>query len=199
MPEVIFTGPGGRLEGRYHQAQQKNAPIAIILHPHPAVRGHDESPDRLSTLLRLRPPSFRCRTLQFPWCRTQSGRLRPWPGRIVRRRRGARLGAVDQSGSAQLLDRRLLVRRLDRHATPDAASGNRRLHLGRATREPLRFLFPRALPVIGAHRVWRQGRGGAAQGCAGPDRQVEDAKRASSSSRSPFPARTISSTARSNR
>ena len=39
MPEVIFTGPAGRLEGRYHQAQQKNAPIAIILHPHPQFGG----------------------------------------------------------------------------------------------------------------------------------------------------------------
>src|SRR5438309_668847 len=29
MPEVIFTGPAGRLEGRYHPAKQKNAPIAI--------------------------------------------------------------------------------------------------------------------------------------------------------------------------
>jgi alpha/beta superfamily hydrolase len=29
MPEVIFTGPGGRIEGRYHPARQKNAPICI--------------------------------------------------------------------------------------------------------------------------------------------------------------------------
>jgi len=36
MPEVIFTGPAGRLEGRYHPAKQKNAPIAMVLHPHPA-------------------------------------------------------------------------------------------------------------------------------------------------------------------
>src|SRR3569623_171831 len=35
MPEVIFTGPAGRLEGRYHPAKQKNATIAMVLHPHP--------------------------------------------------------------------------------------------------------------------------------------------------------------------
>ncbi|MEL6746158.1 MAG: alpha/beta hydrolase, partial [Pseudomonadota bacterium] len=35
MPEVIFTGPEGRLEGRYQPSEDKNAPIAIILHPHP--------------------------------------------------------------------------------------------------------------------------------------------------------------------
>ena len=39
MPEVIFTGPAGRLEGRYHPAKQKNAPIAIVLHPHPQFGG----------------------------------------------------------------------------------------------------------------------------------------------------------------
>src|SRR6201989_1693215 len=39
MPEVIFPGPAGRLEGRYHPAKQKNAPIAMILHPHPQFHG----------------------------------------------------------------------------------------------------------------------------------------------------------------
>ena len=39
MPEVIFTGPAGRIEGRYHPARQKNAPIAIVLHPHSQFGG----------------------------------------------------------------------------------------------------------------------------------------------------------------
>ena len=39
MPEVIFTGPAGRIEGRYHPAKQKNAPIAMVLHPHPQFHG----------------------------------------------------------------------------------------------------------------------------------------------------------------
>jgi len=39
MPEVIFPGPEGRLEGRYHPQKQKDAPIAIILHPHPQFGG----------------------------------------------------------------------------------------------------------------------------------------------------------------
>ncbi|ACS51322.1 MULTISPECIES: alpha/beta hydrolase [Bartonella] len=39
MPEIIFNGPAGRLEGRYQPSQQKNAPIAIILHPHPQFGG----------------------------------------------------------------------------------------------------------------------------------------------------------------
>jgi len=39
MPEVIFSGPAGRLEGRYQPAKEKNAPIAIVLHPHPQFGG----------------------------------------------------------------------------------------------------------------------------------------------------------------
>lgn len=39
MPEVIFAGPSGRLEGRFQPAKQKNGPIAIILHPHPRFGG----------------------------------------------------------------------------------------------------------------------------------------------------------------
>ena len=35
MPEIIFNGPEGRLEGRYHAGVGDDAPIAIILHPHP--------------------------------------------------------------------------------------------------------------------------------------------------------------------
>ena len=44
MPEVIFTGPAGRLEGRYHPAKQKNAPIAMVLHPHPQFGGNMNNP-----------------------------------------------------------------------------------------------------------------------------------------------------------
>ncbi len=39
MPEVIFNGPTGRLEGRYQPSKDKTAPIAIILHPHPKFGG----------------------------------------------------------------------------------------------------------------------------------------------------------------
>ena len=39
MPEVIFAGPEGRLEGRYHHSETPRAPIAVILHPHPQHGG----------------------------------------------------------------------------------------------------------------------------------------------------------------
>ena len=39
MPEVLFAGPEGRLEGRYTPGKSPSAPIALILHPHPQHGG----------------------------------------------------------------------------------------------------------------------------------------------------------------
>lgn len=39
MPEVIFNGPAGRLEGRYSHSKIKNAPLALVLHPSPEHGG----------------------------------------------------------------------------------------------------------------------------------------------------------------
>ena len=39
MPEVMFAGPDGRLEGRYHHSNEPNAPLALVLHPHPLHGG----------------------------------------------------------------------------------------------------------------------------------------------------------------
>ena len=39
MPEVIFAGPDGRLEGRYQPSAKKTAPVALVLHPHPRFGG----------------------------------------------------------------------------------------------------------------------------------------------------------------
>lgn len=39
MPEVIFNGPEGRIEGRYHHSDIKGAPVVVVLHPHPLYGG----------------------------------------------------------------------------------------------------------------------------------------------------------------
>ena len=44
MPEVILTGAAGRIEGRYSPGTKENAPIALILHPHPKAGGHMNNP-----------------------------------------------------------------------------------------------------------------------------------------------------------
>jgi alpha/beta superfamily hydrolase len=46
MPEVIFPGPEGRVEGRYAEPPRENAPIALILHAHPKAGGSMQ--DRVS-------------------------------------------------------------------------------------------------------------------------------------------------------
>ena len=44
MPEVIFNGPEGRLEGRFIQNKKPGAPIAMILHPLPQLGGNMNNP-----------------------------------------------------------------------------------------------------------------------------------------------------------
>ncbi len=39
MVEVLFNGHAGRLEGRYYKSERPNAPVALILHPHPQYGG----------------------------------------------------------------------------------------------------------------------------------------------------------------
>jgi len=39
VPEVVFNGPAGRIEGRFHPAAVKDAPIALVLHPHSQFGG----------------------------------------------------------------------------------------------------------------------------------------------------------------
>ena len=39
MPDVIFNGPEGRLEGRYQHGKTPGAPVALMLHPHPQHGG----------------------------------------------------------------------------------------------------------------------------------------------------------------
>ena len=39
MPEIIINGPEGRIEARYLPSPEPNAPIALMLHPHPEHGG----------------------------------------------------------------------------------------------------------------------------------------------------------------
>jgi alpha/beta superfamily hydrolase len=39
MPDVIFNGPAGRLEGRYQPSKIPQPPTVLILHPHPQGGG----------------------------------------------------------------------------------------------------------------------------------------------------------------
>ncbi|MGF1606506.1 MAG: alpha/beta hydrolase [Rhodothalassiaceae bacterium] len=39
MPEIIFNGPDGRLEGRYAPGASPTSPVGLVLHPHPQYGG----------------------------------------------------------------------------------------------------------------------------------------------------------------
>ncbi|NCP12308.1 MAG: alpha/beta hydrolase [Sphingomonadales bacterium] len=49
MPDVIFPGPEGRLEGRFSPPPRPRAPVAMILHPHP--HGGGTMNDRITLAL----------------------------------------------------------------------------------------------------------------------------------------------------
>lgn len=44
MPDVILAGAAGRIEGRYSPGKKSDAPIALVLHPHPKAGGHMNNP-----------------------------------------------------------------------------------------------------------------------------------------------------------
>lgn len=39
MAEIVLSGPEGRIEAKYHKSYKKDAPVALILHPHPLYGG----------------------------------------------------------------------------------------------------------------------------------------------------------------
>lgn len=63
MPEVIFAGPAGRIEGRYVEPKRENAPIALILHGHPRANGSMK--DRVTVLQSMIFERFGFAVLRF--------------------------------------------------------------------------------------------------------------------------------------
>ena len=44
VKEILFTGPDGRLVGKYKKGQSLNPPVALLLHPHPLYGGTMNTP-----------------------------------------------------------------------------------------------------------------------------------------------------------
>ena len=44
IKEIVFTGPDGKLVGKYKKGQSLNPPVALILHPHPLYGGTMNNP-----------------------------------------------------------------------------------------------------------------------------------------------------------
>ena len=132
MPEVIFPGPEGRLEGRFHPGTRPRAPVALILHSHPQAGGTMNN-----KIVQLLYQTFVRRgfaTLRFNFrgVGKSQGVFDNGIGELSRRGLRARLGPVDPSRGRDHLGRRRQLRRLDRHAAADAPARDPGLHLDRA-------------------------------------------------------------------
>ena len=162
MPDVIINGPEGRIEGRYHHVRVGPEPMALVLHPHPLHGGTMNNKVVYTLYQCFVKRGFSTPADQFSRRGAQPRQLRSRRRRTVRRSRRRSIGAADlQPQRRVVLGRRVFVRRLDRHATPDAAPGDRGVHLGGAAGEPIRFHLSRAVPLVGAGVAGRQGHAGA--------------------------------------
>ena len=106
MPEVIFPGPEGRLEGRFNPGLRPRAPVAMILHSHPQAGGTMNN-----KIVQLLYQTFVRRgfaTLRFNFrgVGKSQGTFDNGIGELSRRRLGARLGPADPSRGRDDLGRR---------------------------------------------------------------------------------------------
>ena len=137
MPEVMFAGPDGRLEGRYHHSKEPGAPVALILHPHPLHGGTMNN--RITYSMYQAFQKLGCSVMRFNFrgVGRSQGRYDGGIGEI-----GDAAAALDwmqavNPGSWRVMDRRIFVWCIYRHAAADAPSGNFRLGQRRAASQPL--------------------------------------------------------------
>ena len=137
MPEVIFAGPDGRLEGRYHPQKERDAPIAIVLHPHPAYGGTMNNKVVYNLHYAFYNLGFTVLRFNFRGVGRSQGEYDQGIGELSDAASRAGLSAGDEPQCKALLGRGLFLRRLDRHAAFDAPARDHRLHLGRAAGQSL--------------------------------------------------------------
>ena len=173
MPEVMFAGPDGRLEGRYHHSKETGAPLALMLHPHPLHGGTMNNRISYTSYQSFQRLGFSVMRFNFRGVGRSQGRYDGGIGEI-----GDAAAALDwmqavNPNSSEPLDRRVLVRRLHRHAAADAPAGDLRLGERGAAGQPLRFRLPRPLPLRRADAARRHRRAGAGAGGEEAGRQAE--------------------------
>ena len=129
MPEVIFTGAAGRIEGRYHPARQRNSPIGIVLHPHPQFGGTMNHQIIYQLYYAFAHRNFSVLRFNFRGVGRSQGSFDHGQGELSDAASALDWAQIDQPRGAQLLDRGLFLRRLDRHAALDATTRDRGIHL----------------------------------------------------------------------
>ena len=128
MSEVIMNGPEGRLEGRYVHSKQENAPIALLLHPHPQHGGTMNNKVVYSMFQNFVNRKFSTLRFNFRGVGRSQGIFDRGEGEL-----SDAASALDwlqtYNPNAPMLGWRFFLRCMDRHAVADAASGNYRFHL----------------------------------------------------------------------
>ena len=146
MPEVIFAGPEGRLEGRYQKGRDENPPVALILHPHPMFGGTMNNRACYELYNLFARKGFSVLRFNFRGVGRSQGEYDQGQGRTGGRRDRARLSPIHEPQRALRLGRRLFFRFVDFNAAFDAPAGNCRLHFGIGGGQSLR-LFISSLPA----------------------------------------------------
>ena len=137
MPEVMFAGPDGRLEGRYHHSKESGAPLALVLHPHPLHGGTMNNRIVYTMYQSFQKLGFSVMRFNFRGVGRSQGRYDGGFGEI-----SDAAGALDwmqmvNPNSGGLMDRGLFLRRFRGDAAADAPAGDLRLDFGRTAGQSL--------------------------------------------------------------
>ncbi len=153
---------------------QKNAPLALILHPHPQFGGTMNHQIVYQLYYAFVHRNFSVLRFNFRGVGRSQGSFDHGVGELSDAASAldwaqtinpeARSCWIAGFSFGAWIGMQLLMRR----------PGDRGLHLDRAARQSLRLLVPRALPVVRPDHPWRQGRGGAASRRDHAGRQAED-------------------------
>jgi len=134
MPEVIFPGPEGRLEGRFSPGPRPRAPVALILHPHPQGGGTMNNGIVLALYKTFVRRGFATLRFNFRGVGKSQSVFDNGIGEL-----SDAASALDWVQSihpeAERPGSRAFPSRLDRHAAPHAAARGARFHLDRAARQ----------------------------------------------------------------
>ena len=146
MPEVIFTGPAGRLEGRFQPAKRKNGPIAIMLHPHPQFGGTMNNQIVYQLFYMFAKRGFAVLRFNFRGVGRSQGEFDHGSGELSDAAAALDWVQSIHPEARELLGRRLLLRRLDRHAASDAPA-RRSKASSRSRRRPTSTTSPSSPPA----------------------------------------------------
>ena len=159
MPDVVLPGSAGRIEARYSPRTDDTAPIALILHPHPRAGGHMNHPVAVQLFHLFMKRGFNVLRFNFRGVGRSQGEFDSGIGELADAATALDWLQTTNPAASQCwvagfdfgawVGMQLLMRR----------PGDRRLHLGLAAHQHVRFQLPGPLPGLGPDpaRLGRRG------------------------------------------